>query len=258
MTNPDLQNILVLSWNLHKGRSPLGIQVWPAMLTWLSTIHADIFFLQETSARRISSKKSSPQSLDTSSLPAASWHCQASEIATSLGLRLALGQNVFKTTRRHGNAILSPHALELFGKWDISAHRFERRGLLVANTAIAGKKVLLLCVHLALTRKARIGQMQWIADWIEENASTGPLILAGDFNDWKNDSEKIFNTINLIEVASTLGQSGLTFPSFSPKLGLDKIYVRDLIPYKWLAPSSNVEWLSDHLPYIVQLNLKNS
>jgi endonuclease/exonuclease/phosphatase family metal-dependent hydrolase len=262
MRNPDDTNFfphdefLAVSWNLHKGRTPLGLQAFNEMRDWIRTVGADAYFLQEAMARRLPLASSSSRFGEAmSGIPPDLWDCQATEIATSLRLQLALGQNVFKPSWRHGNAILSPHPLDLGGRWDISAHRFERRGLLVARVNFQGVDVHLLCAHLALTRAARLRQMTWIAHWIERDAPKGPLVLAGDFNDWKNDSVPLFGALGMSEVATALGRPGRTFPAFSPTLALDKMFVRGFTPVAWLEPDRRTAWLSDHLPYMARLKL---
>jgi endonuclease/exonuclease/phosphatase family metal-dependent hydrolase len=245
---------LAVSWNLHKGRTPLGMQAFNAMREWIRSVGADAYFLQEAMARRVPLAASEARFGEAmEALPTDLWDCQATEIAKSLRLELALGQNVFRPSWRHGNAILSPHPLDLGGRWDISAHRFERRGLLVARVKFQGRDVNLLCAHLALTRAARLRQMTWIAHWIERDAPTGPLVLAGDFNDWKNDSVPLFGALGLVEVATALGRPGKTFPAFSPTLALDKMFVRGFTPVDLIEPDRRTAWLSDHLPYVARL-----
>lgn len=260
MRNPQelgRSDFTVVSWNLHKGRSPIGRQVWKPMQDWLASTGADACFLQEAMSKRLPTPLVSSTFGEPTAEPVAdAWNCQATELATALRMQVLLGQNVFKASWRHGNAILSSHPLDLGGRWDISAHRFERRGLLVAKMTFNGRVITLLCAHLALTRSARLRQMQWIANWIETGAPEGPLILAGDFNDWKNDSVPIFGEVGMIEVATALGVSGRTFPAFSPALALDKMFVRGLTPVEWVAADRSAAWLSDHLPYIARLKLK--
>ncbi|HTH58899.1 MAG TPA: endonuclease/exonuclease/phosphatase family protein [Paraburkholderia sp.] len=264
MRNPDQPLIdtspsnefIAVSWNLHKGRSPLGFQAWQAMQRWVQSVHADAYFLQEAMARRLpvpvlESNFGAPLGDPHEDV----WHCQATEIAESLKLQIALGPNVFKPSWRHGNAILSPHPLDLGGRWDISAHRFERRGLLVARASFGSRPVTLLCAHLALTRSARLRQMNWIAHWIAKEAPQGPLVLAGDFNDWRNDSVPIFAEHGMQEVATLLGEPARTFPAFSPALALDKMFVRDMQPVELIQPAQETAWLSDHLPYIARLRV---
>jgi endonuclease/exonuclease/phosphatase family metal-dependent hydrolase len=252
----EIPDFVAVSWNLHKGRSPLGLQAWGAMQRWVQSTKADAYFLQEAMARRmpqpvLAASFGNPLDAPIDDI----WHCQATEIATSLDLQIALGQNVFKPSWRHGNAILSPHPLDLGGRWDISAHRFERRGLLVARATFAGRSVTLLCAHLALTRAARLRQMNWIALWISKEAPEGPLVLAGDFNDWRNDSVGVFGELGMSEVATMLGESGRTYPAFSPALALDKMFVRGMKPVEWITPTQDTAWLSDHLPYMAKLRV---
>lgn len=247
-------DFVAVSWNLHKGRTALGRQAWEAMRRWIASTPADAYFLQEAMARRLNAPVAAVAfGTPTDEPPADAWLCQATEIADSLKLHLTLGQNVFKPSWRHGNAILSPHPLDLGGRWDISAHRFERRGLLAARLTVAGREMTLLCAHLALTRSARMRQMRWIAEWVATGAPQGPVVLAGDFNDWKNDSIPIFAEVGMREVADTLGVQARTFPAFSPALALDKIFVRGLEPLAIDAPDTRAAWLSDHLPYVARL-----
>ena len=248
------RDFVAVSWNLHKGRSPLGLQAWQAMRRWVQSVSADAYFLQEALAKRVPAPVLSVGFGEpVGGPPEDVWHCQATDIATSLKLHAALGPNVFRPSWRHGNAILSPHPLDLGGRWDISAHRFERRGLLAVRATLDGRLVTLLCAHLALTRAARLRQMHWIAHWIAREAPVGPLMLAGDFNDWKNDSVPLFGDIGLLEVATTLGEPLRTFPSFSPALALDKMFVRGLQPVDLPRPRPETAWLSDHLPYVARL-----
>lgn len=97
--------------------------------------------------------------------------------------------------------------------------------------------------------------MNWIAHWIAKEAPEGPLVLAGDFNDWRNDSVPLFGELGMNEVATMLGESGRTFPAFSPALALDKMFVRGLKPVQWIVPTQDTAWLSDHLPYMAKLRI---
>jgi len=254
---PSGKDFVAVSWNLHKGRSALGFRAWRAMQRWVQSTRADAYFFQETMAKRLAQPVlSAGFGTLQADLPTDVWYCQATEIARALKLHIALGPNVFRPSWRHGNAILSPHPLDLGGRYDISAHRFERRGLLVARTMVADQAITLLCAHLALTRRSRLRQMHWIAHWIATEAPHGPLVLAGDFNDWRNDSRPLFADLGLHEVAATLGESARTFPAFSPALALDKMFVRNMTPIEWLTPEHKTAWLSDHLPYMARLRIE--
>ena len=53
-----------------------------------------------------------------------------------------------------------------------------------------------------------------------------------------------------------LGESGRTFPAFSPALALDKMFVRGMKPVEWIQPTQDTAWLSDHLPYMARLRVE--
>src|SRR5258708_14156725 len=90
------RDFIAVSWNLHKGRSPLGFQAWRAMQRWVQSTHADAYFLQEAMARRmptpgLSSSFGAPLGDPADHV----WHCQAPEIAQAPARRIARGTHVF-------------------------------------------------------------------------------------------------------------------------------------------------------------------
>ena len=168
--------ITAVSWNLHKGRSPLGFTAWNAMRNWMQSTHADVYFLQEAMARRMPRPMLAPGfGAPMEEAGDDVWHCQATEIAQALDWQIALGPNVFKPSWRHGNAILSPHPLDLSGRWDISAHRFEKRGLLVAPpndpiSSIMTTNLITINEHLDQEEATRIFKESDVArDWFGDD-----------------------------------------------------------------------------------------
>jgi endonuclease/exonuclease/phosphatase family metal-dependent hydrolase len=268
----DERTLTALSWNLHKGRSAAGRPAWEKMLSWAKEQPADAFFLQEAQARQAPlggwRLMQEPHEMQKPGFWARNgegdgeaeiWRCQASSLAQARNLNMALGTNVFRSRTRHGNALLSHLELGDAQQWDISAHRFERRGLLAARARWGGAEPWLLCSHLALTRGARVRQMEWIAQWIENRSDGAPLILAGDFNDFRDDAPPIFKSVGLLEVAEALGgKKRRTFPAFAPAFALDRMFVRGFEPVEWVEPGPEAAWLSDHLPYIAKLRLPES
>ena len=92
--NAHPKDFIAVSWNLHKGRSPLGLQAWQAMQRWVQSTHADAYFLQEAMARRMPSPVLSANFGAPLGEPVDDiWHCQATEIASSLQLQIALGDD---------------------------------------------------------------------------------------------------------------------------------------------------------------------
>jgi len=70
---------------------------------------------------------------------------------------------------------------------------------------------------------------------------TAPLIIAGDFNDWRRKANRTLrDTLGVVEVFEEVkGRPARTFPSVLPMFRLDRIYARGLrvqdarVHYAW-------------------------
>ena len=239
----------VMSMNVHKGLSPLHRHSTIYQLRQnMRSHHPDLLFLQELQQEhrgRVRRFGQWPLTELTHFLSEDFWH------------HWHYGKNVEYPAGHHGNAILSKHPLQKGQNYDISAYRFERRGLLHSVTQLDGiqKQVHCFCVHLALFEGGRSRQLEEIIRYIEELAQEEPTIVAGDFNDWRNRVGGPMRAAGFSEVFETLtGAPAKTFPSVRPMLAMDRIYVRGLkihsaqILHEWMG-------LSDHLGISAELEL---
>jgi endonuclease/exonuclease/phosphatase family metal-dependent hydrolase len=239
----------VMSMNVHKGLSPLHRHSTIYQLRQnMRSHHPDLLFLQELQQEhrgRLQRFGEWPLTELTHFLSEDFWH------------HWHYGKNVEYPAGHHGNAILSKHPLQKGQNYDISAYRFERRGLLHSVTQLEGihKQVHCFCVHLALFEGGRARQLEEIIRYIEELAQEEPTIVAGDFNDWRNRVGGPMRAAGFSEVFETLtGAPAKTFPSVRPMLAMDRIYVRGLkihsaqILHEWMG-------LSDHLGISAELEL---
>lgn len=237
----------VMSMNVHKGLSPLHRHSTIYQLRQnMRSHHPDLLFLQELQQEhrgRVRRFGQWPLTELTHFLSEDFWH------------HWHYGKNVEYPAGHHGNAILSKHPLQKGQNYDISAYRFERRGLLHSVTQLEGnqKQIHCFCVHLALFERGRERQLEEIIRYIEELAQEEPTIVAGDFNDWRNRVSEPMRAAGFNEVFETLtGAPAKTFPSVKPILAMDRIYVRGLkihsaqILHEWMG-------LSDHLGISAEL-----
>jgi endonuclease/exonuclease/phosphatase family metal-dependent hydrolase len=116
---------------------------------------------------------------------------------------------------------------------DISAHLFESRGLLHCEIAMGDDLPSLHCinVHLGLFERGRQWQIQALIERIESAVPhAAPLIIAGDFNDWRSKGDRaLTDALELVEVFGAVsGRPARTFPSVLPLFRLDRIYSRGL------------------------------
>ncbi|MDH6524019.1 endonuclease/exonuclease/phosphatase family protein [Polynucleobacter sphagniphilus] len=239
----------VMTMNVHKGLSPLHRRTTIYELRQkMRHHHPDLLFLQELQQEhrgRIRRYGQWPLTEMTHFLSEnfwQDWH---------------YGKNAEYADGHHGNAILSKQPLFKGQNYDISAYRFEKRGLLHSVMQLEGlsASVHCFCVHLALFERGRERQLEEIIHYIDTLAADRPVIVAGDFNDWRNRMSVPMQQAGFVEVFEILtGAPAKTFPSVKPILPMDRIYVRGLrvrsasILHEWLK-------LSDHLGITAQLEL---
>jgi len=86
-------------------------------------------------------------------------------------------------------------------------------------------------VHLGLWARSRRFQLEWLCERIRAAVpKKGPLIVAGDFNDWHRRASHILeDELGLYEVFEKKeGKPAKSYPAQMPVFTLDRIYVRDL------------------------------
>ncbi len=249
MTNPPL--IKVCTYNIHKGFSQFNRRmVIHELRELLRSLAVDVVFLQEVQGLHLGHQRRHanwPEPPQHEFLADEVWHATA------------YGQNAVYGHGHHGNAILSRFPIVSSHNHDVSDHRFERRGLLHCELAIPGAAhhVHCVCVHLGLTGGGRRRQLQTLASRMEQLVpETAPLIIAGDFNDWRNHAEHILaRPLGLMETFHAgRGKLARSFPSYRPILALDRIYVRHF-KVEQAEVHSGPPWsrLSDHAPLTASL-----
>jgi endonuclease/exonuclease/phosphatase family metal-dependent hydrolase len=114
-------------------------------------------------------------------------------------------------------------------------------------------------VHLALTERGRRHQVGALIERLHrEVPARAPLVVAGDFNDWRNlAGRRLAASLGLREaLADHWGRPARSFPSAFPVLRLDRIYVRGLDVERTEAHRGRA-WrrISDHAPLSAHLRL---
>ncbi|PHX45270.1 hypothetical protein AO354_40315, partial [Pseudomonas syringae pv. syringae] len=158
----------------------------------------------------------------------------------------------------HGNALLSKYPIIQHENLDISIHGTEQRGLLhcILDVPHAGR-VHAICVHLGLRESHRRQQLKLLNELMARIPEGEPVIVAGDFNDWRQRADASLQGSGLHEVfVERFGAPAKSFPARWPLLCLDRIYVRNATSHRPKVLSSR-PWshLSDHAPLAVELTL---
>lgn len=225
-----MTSLKIVTYNIHKGFSHFNRRmVMHELRERLRELDADIVFLQEVQGENCGDAK---RHLNYPTLP------QHEFLADQIWPHHAYGKNAVHDEGHHGNAILSRYPIVRWDNQDISAHRFESRGLLHCEIALPDTgqpetKHLLhcICVHFGLFKRGRGIQFNALVERINQMVpKDAPLIIAGDFNDWRNHaSDLLAHELQLHEVfEASRGKPAPSYPAGLPLLRMDRIYVRGL------------------------------
>jgi endonuclease/exonuclease/phosphatase family metal-dependent hydrolase len=217
-------HLTVITYNIHKGLSQFNRRVvLHDIREQLRKMNADVAFLQEVQGKH-----------DGKARRHLTWPNEAQhEFLGHEGAHIVYGMNAVYQDGHHGNAIVSRHPIPTWENIDISHHPIESRGLLHCEVQIEGMKERVHCinVHLGLWARSRRFQLEWLAERIRAAVpKAGPLIVAGDFNDWRKQASKyLAHELGLYEVFEhSQGKLAKSYPAQLPIFSLDRIYVRDL------------------------------
>ena len=181
-------------------------------------------------------------------------------LADTMWTQYAYGRNAVYPEGDHGNALLSKYPILSYDNHDVSIAGPERRGLLHCVLQIPDTDFELhaICVHLGLRAHHRMRQLDLLCQLITTLPPGAPLVVAGDFNDWRLHADHVLERCAGLKEAfvSAHGRAAKTFPARYPLLALDRIYVRNAEVCKPLV-LSNRPWshLSDHVPLAAEIRL---
>lgn len=244
-----MTTLKIATYNIHKGFSQFNRRVvLHELRERLRELDADIVFLQEVQGEHAGHVQ---RHADYPSGP------QHEFLADEFWAHHAYGMNSVYDDGHHGNAILSRFPIVQTSNKDVSAHRFESRGLLHCEVEKDGRIVHCLCAHFGLFARGRSEQTRALIEHVlGEIPADASLIIAGDFNDWRNKlSRTLENELGVQDVFHThVGKPARSFPSRLPLFRLDRIYVRGFSVQQCDVHTGG-KWrrLSDHAALSVQL-----
>ncbi len=289
----DLLSLRVATYNIHKGvlNDFFGLRRVPVIHELRDRLHAldaDLVLLQEVQGRneryatRFVHWPDEPQDVFLSRAP------QRRHV-----FETAYGNNANYLHGHHGNALLSRFPIVHRENRDISDHVLEKRGILHCVVEFNGTPIHCFVVHFGLFARSRERQVDALIDWVNHVVPEGaPLLIGGDFNDWRNRlSDRLCASLGLIEAFDdfkpraqrmraaasyvrdrlvTAGvdvepeiwpmprrvKSARTFPSLVPWLRMDRIYLRGFgVASAQVLRGPGWARLSDHSPLVVDLTL---
>ncbi|MDH5525037.1 MAG: endonuclease/exonuclease/phosphatase family protein [Desulfobulbaceae bacterium] len=193
----------------------------------------------------------------------------AKELAERLGYpHYAVGLNVKLRQGMYGNATLSRFPIVRQRNIDLTIDWRKSRGCLYTSLALPSAngdefRLAVFNLHLGLSFQERPRQIGLLVRSAEFRALAldEPCLVGGDFNDWRTRLAPIFTEILEFDCATNHSwgyqNSLLTYPSFSPTAGLDKIFCRGglHILRSRRCRLGVAKVASDHLPVIADLKI---
>ena len=277
----------VLTYNIHKGFSTGNRRfVLHQIRDALIAADADLVFLQEMQGQHLRHEQ---KIVDWPVLS----HIEF--LAENTWPFHVYGKNAVYNVGHHGNAILSKHPFECWENINVSPFPWASRSLLhgvirlprMATETVpdssrhfplpwrsevsqvvgnqcdrlpeSSQDVHIVCIHFGLTGKERRLQLGKLSARIDSHVPhDAPLIVAGDFNDWLGQADRLFHDhLGLREIfRDTQGRYARSFPSWLPFLSMDRIYYRGLTPVS-CERLTQTPWhgLSDHAPLTASFTL---
>ncbi|MBU0730460.1 MAG: endonuclease/exonuclease/phosphatase family protein [Proteobacteria bacterium] len=248
----------ILSYNMHRAIG-LDRRFRPERIASILAHHdADIILLQEVDV----------------GVPRSRMLDLAREMADRLEFsHVAVGLNVKLRKGMYGNATLSRFPILQERNIDLTIGALKARGCLFTNLElpgdVTGEMPLGLAVfnlHLGLSARERTQQLGRLVRSAEFSrlSSQDLCLVAGDFNDWRTLLTPILTEFYGFTCATDHGivtrKPLLTYPSFAPAGGLDKIFCRGRINVlnsrRCRLMTSKVA--SDHLPVLVDFQVQDA
>lgn len=250
---PPASTISLITYNMHKGFGVGKVRfVLPKMREAIADLNPDFVFLQEVQGEHLRRQKRIETWPDAP---------QFEYIAQKIWPHYIYAKNAVYQSGHHGNAILSKYPFERFENINLSLMHRASRGILHCQLFLGDKPTIvhLLCVHLGLFKAERAEQCRALMLRIGEVVPAHePLLMAGDFNDWRIAlSKPLAEELGIEEAFFTVeGEHARSFPAIRPSLRVDRIYFRGL-QVKEVRCLQGKPWrmLSDHIPLYASFTL---
>jgi len=240
-------SLKIATFNIHKGVSSFNTRlVLNKQRDLVRKLHADVVFLQEVRGEH---KRHSKLTLNS----------QYEFLADRIWHDYAYGKNAVVSGGHHGNAVLSKFPIVSWENEDISASVVEQRGLLHCEINIPNwhENLHCICVHFGLFSLWRHKQLKALNKRINQVVpKDAPLIIAGDFNDWKQEASSVLSEQQHLQEVFKFahGAHARSFPSLLPMFKLDRIYARGFkIQHCQVHSGPAVANLSDHAALTAEL-----
>jgi len=236
------RSVRVLTYNVH------------------SFVGADHVYDPERTARVIESARAdivALQEVDFGRGPRAE-HAAVDRLAARLGMSSHFTYTRDGPRGHFGNAVLTPHELELVAEGMLPRKRDEARAVQWLKISGNGFVLQLMNTHLSVSFRERHAQTRALlgAEWAVRAGSDLPLVVCGDFN--ASPLSPVYRRLSRdLKDAQCGKKRHATWPSRLPFVRIDHIFVSRQVDVRSVSvlDDRQARMASDHLPLVAELNL---
>ena len=224
----------IATYNVHKCKGLDGRVSVKRIADVLSEINADVIAMQEIFLK------------------------QARELADSMGIHCAFGENRQLMGDAYGNVVLSRHSLRSHCNYDVSVAGREKRGCLRTDVLLHNRAIHVFNVHLGTDFFERRQQARRLIEEavLKSRSLDGPRVVLGDFNEWTRGhvSKTLSAEFESTDLRIYLKRRR-TYPGIFPVMHLDHIYYDTQLDMErvTLHRTKTSMLASDHLPIVADL-----
>lgn len=231
----------VATYNVHRCRG-LDRRVRPERTAAvIGALEADVCVLQEVLGAG----------------PADSGH--AGLLATALGVRGYMAPARFLGDHLFGNLTLTRHPVREHAVHDLTWQWREPRCCQRVVVDAQGRHVQVFNLHLGTSLIERRSQGRALATLLERHLDEGPMVVAGDFNEWtRGPATQLLSSMLVSVDLAPFQKRRRSYPGVLPLLHLDHVYhSADLeVTAVQLVRTRRTLVASDHLPIVVDFALR--
>ncbi len=239
-----IERMRLLSYNIHKGIGGRDRRYDIArIIEVIESENPDLICLQEVdrNVRR------------------SSFHDQPGDLASAFRFQANLYQlNVKLKAGGYGNLVLSRWPFRDKHQISLRLGRRKPRGAQMILVDTPEGPLHLVNWHLGLAERERQWQVRHVLEHdLFRRSSNHPTIIAGDFNDWRNQLARAVFSHHEFEQATAPPSRYRSFPAYMPVASLDKAFVRGELLVKHVRVVKNrvAHVASDHLPLVVDFHI---
>ncbi|MBT0962813.1 endonuclease/exonuclease/phosphatase family protein [Denitromonas iodatirespirans] len=221
------------SYNVHRCVGVDGRHAPARILAVLKALGADAIALQEVEATR-------DESLDC----LRHW-------SRELQMQVVYGPTMAYENTQYGNALLTRLPVAQSRRLDLTLHRREPRGAIIARLEHGDQLLGVIATHLGLRPYERRHQVQQILAQLDDEPAL-PRVLMGDINEWLLWGRPLRHLHRYFSAVP----HRRSFPSRWPLFALDRIWVKPRMSLRRIdthrTPLTRIA--SDHLPLVADID----